>query len=96
MDKSLPRELDGAKVLYVSIADSIGLYGAVHCVDEKRDKFIAALAVCQYHDGNDVYVFACDTDWKVLGDLCFESVEEAMVEAEGYYSESPVKWEEVD
>ncbi len=96
MDKSLPRELDGAKVLYVSIAGSPGLYGVVHCADEKRDKFIAALAVCQYHDGNDVYVFACGTDWKVLGDLCFESVEEAMAEAERYYSESPVKWEEVD
>ena len=95
MDKP-PSELDGANVLYFSVADSIGLFGIVDYIDEKREEFIQALAICQYDNGKDVYVFACDTEWKVMGDLCFGSVEEAMIEAVRTYSQSPIKWEKVD
>ena len=78
-------ELDGAKVLLKTRNDSNNSFGRV------GKKTITALAICEYRDSpGEIYLFACDRHWKVVGDLLYSSVEEAQSDAESYYKVSPI------
>ena len=80
-------ELDGASVLFKTTNDPSNNFGRA---GKKR---ITALAICQYqNDPGEIYIFACDRHWKVVGDLSFSSVEEAKKDAERYYDVSPIIW----
>ena len=87
-----PVELDGAVVLHVTVARHNDSFGFVHFADENRDEPIEALAVCQYPGNDEVYVFACSEDWTVIGDLCYDSVENAKADAERFYETGPIEW----
>ena len=80
-------ELDGAKVLFKTRNDSNYSFGRA------GNKTITALAICEYRDApGEIYLFACDRHWKVVGDLLYSSVEEAKSDAESYYKVSPIVW----
>jgi hypothetical protein len=82
-----PNYLDGAKVLFWATCD-FGV--AVEATP------IVALAIARYDDGRQeaVCLFACDSQWKVVGDLLFASIGEAQQDAERYYDVSPIDWDE--
>lgn len=80
-----PPSLDGAKVLSVAYGEfGVGL----------NDSRIIALAVARYEDdlAESFYLFACDKNWKVIGDLWYSSQEGAQYDAERFYGVSPIRW----
>ena len=83
-----PDQIDGAKVILAARGD--------FCVASDGTR-IVALAIARYDDGrqNAVYLFACDCQWNVVGDLLFASIEEAQQGAERDYEVSPIHWERV-
>ena len=94
-----PTELDGAILLWFTPPRPEQNYGFVSYVDENheidynRKEPISALAICQYSGSDEVYVFACNAQWRVIGDLVYDSVEEAKTDAERYYNETqPIYW----
>jgi len=80
-------ELEGARVLFKTRNDptiDLGRAGKAQ---------ITALAICEYPNApGQIYVFACDRHWKVVGDLLYSSVDEAKAGAERYYEVSPSAW----
>jgi hypothetical protein len=88
-----PSHLDNARVLQFTFAFAGSDFGCVHDMDTRQDVLIVALANSQYAgDEQSLYVFACDKDWNVIGDLMFGSLDEAKAQAEMYYETGPVKW----
>jgi len=91
-----PTQLDGASVIWIADGPLDGGFGFVKFVEEEdREGTIAHLAICQYQESPTVYVFACNREWKVIGDLAYLDVESAMREAERYYEISPINWKSV-
>jgi hypothetical protein len=88
----LPSFLDGAKVLFVS--KKIEGFGFSE-KNGSNDIPIRALALAQYNESKEVYLFACDSDWNIVGDLYFSSISDAKVEAEKYYESKYLKWHTV-
>lgn len=83
-------ELEGARVLFKTKNDPANDFGRAGKMK------ITALAVCEYPDApGQVYLFACDRHWKVIGDLLYSSAEQAKAEAERIYARSPIVWIEV-
>ncbi len=82
-----PNHLDGAKVLFTAA----GVFGVA---DE--DTPIVGLAIARYDDerSNAYYLFASDSQWNVVGDLLYASIQEAQQDAERYYDVSPIQWEQ--
>ena len=60
-----------------------------------EDIEIKGLAVCSYDNDVGYYVFACDKEWKVVGDQFFDDLAEAKRDAEKYYEVSKIRWEEI-
>lgn len=79
------KEIDGAKVLYWAWSDSkpFGYFG---------DTKIYGLAICQYENSNEVYLFSCDEFWETQGDQIYDSVEEAIEHLPDQYREIPANW----
>lgn len=46
----------------------------------------SALAICQYADQNDYYLFYCDEDWQVLNDTWCQTIDDALNQAEFEYT----------
>jgi hypothetical protein len=92
-----PPELDGAKVLkYAVLVDGVENTGNVlHQVNGQEVASVAALAICQYSGNEDFYIFFCDSDWEVLTDLCRETMDAALGQAEFEYREISKHWKEV-
>jgi hypothetical protein len=73
-----PNELDGAKVIKCSTNITSNDFGYVEFNDENaRYVYITAVAIAKYEDGEGYYIFSCDLNWTVIGDLYFFSLEEA-------------------
>ena len=66
-----PSHLDGARVLRYVISRRGGFR-------ESRGEAVFALAICRYDGSKDVYLFDCASDWEVIGDAPWDSVDEAM------------------
>lgn len=81
----IPKTPDGAKVLSVTVAES-GL-GAAGTRDGEKVA-IVGLAVAQFENSRGVYLFACDSEWNVVGDLFYEGMREAKEGAERFYETS--------
>ncbi len=91
--KDRPTELDGATLLYFTVTTDGGDFGVAHDLDADQDIPIVSLAICRYSDSPEqVYLFACDANWTVRGDLLYDSVEEAKSDAERYYETGPLTW----
>ncbi|KOO43055.1 hypothetical protein [Priestia koreensis] len=81
-------EIDGAKVIKYTETDE---FGFIEYEDgEKKD--ILTLAICNYDNKEEYYLFACDKQFNVLGDTLHGSVEEAMDFAKRYYEKEMIDW----
>lgn len=81
-------EIDGAIVMKFTETDD---FGSIEYEDgEKID--IVTLAICNYNNKEEYYLFACDKDFNVLGDTLHSSVEEAMKFAKEYYEKEKINW----
>jgi hypothetical protein len=84
-----PEILDGASVIYY--AEASESFGDAGRLDGSIDK-IAFLAVAKYEDADGYCLFACNESWEVVGDLLYETAEDAMKDAERFYEVSPIHW----
>ena len=66
--------IDGAKVIRLS---KKGLYGNVNYKTEMKVIEIEYVAICQYENNDEYYLFACDEKFNVLGDSVYESLDDA-------------------
>ena len=80
-------ECGGAKVLWKATSTTSQGFGRA---GKRR---ISGLAICQYPATlHEVYLFACDRHWNVIGDLVYSSVEAAKVDAERFYEVTSIAW----
>ncbi len=86
--KGPPSRLDGAKVLYFCPLDNRVKPSGVHSIRLEDGSFFvpAKAAVCQYEGDSNIYRFYCDDQWRVITDMSYASVEEAVAEIENGYS----------
>ncbi|MDJ0916089.1 MAG: hypothetical protein QNI95_21155 [Desulfobacterales bacterium] len=88
----VPKTLDGAKVLSVTKTETdFGVAGTI----KGGSVAIAALVIAQYTNSQKTYLFACDKEWNVAGDLLYASVEDAPKHAERHYKTEPLEWMDV-
>lgn len=81
---------------YAVVVDGVENTGNVlHQVNGQKVASVAALAICQYSGTKDFYIFFCDSDWEVLTDLCRETMDAALGQAEFEYREISKHWKEV-
>jgi hypothetical protein len=70
--------LDGAKVIKCTTNIKSNDLGYVEFNEEHAIVVnITAVAIAKYKDGEGFYLFSCDINWKVIGDLYFYSLEKA-------------------
>ena len=86
-----PRLSNGATVLRWAVTDIL-LKDAFP--DRQESEGLLRLAVASYGEG-DFYLFFCDISWRVLGDLYFDSLTDAISDAEGRFSPPPIRWNDI-
>ena len=77
-----PNQLDGANVLYYT---DKGNYGTVKYENGKIAHRIFYIAICQYNDDKDYYLFLCDESLDVVSDSVWSSLEQCMSIAKQQY-----------
>jgi hypothetical protein len=82
-----PPELDNAKVLRWAISAR----GAFHHIG---DTAIAAVAIGQYANSGELYLFKCTVDWNAIGDWDCQSIDEGMEIAAQHSNTERLVWEE--
>jgi hypothetical protein len=50
------------------------------------------LAICQYQDGDGVYLFGCDQDWTSITDTWHATFDDAMAQAEFEHRGTITTW----
>ena len=63
----------------------------VYYEDEDREEDITALAICKYSNEQEVYLFACNRSWNVIGDTLHNSIDAAKEFAEDYYEANDIQ-----
>lgn len=92
-DASQPKTLDGASILR-----SAGLIGLVSSgrvsvtMNGEPIREPAYLAICQYEQESDCYLFYCSAEWSVLGAGQYESLGAAEHAAEHAYPGVSARW----
>ncbi len=78
-----PLCIDDARVIaFAFIAAPVVTRGnTLHLVNGIEIGSFAALAICQYDNEEDAYLFYCNDSWKVVTDTCHDSVDAAKVQA---------------
>src|SRR5665213_1928917 len=86
--KPPPEELNDAKICLYSVIDHRHkpTGGCKHTVGGEVMGTASALAICQYADQNDYYLFYCDEDWQVLNDTWCQTIDDALNQAEFEYT----------
>ncbi len=88
-----PTHLDGARVLFAA-SGCFGMAIEERGPDDRQATKIVHLAIAQYEEAPQLtYLFACDSNWKVVGDLAYDSVEEAQRDAERHSVVAPIQWQ---
>lgn len=82
------KKIDGAAVIYYTEPNN---FGYVEYEDGALLQ-IQRLAICRYDQEDQYYVFACDSEFNVLGDTVHSSVEDAMKFATYYYRPDEIVW----
>lgn len=81
----IPTKLDGAKVIQHTSNTLSNHYGVVGILNDRKEIIdrlpITAMAICQYEGSNKYYLFSCDTNWEVIGDFDFDTLEDAVISA---------------
>ena len=70
-----PSTLDNAKVLFYTPP---GDYGVLRLDTGEIDDHISYLAICQYPNSGEYYLFGCSAEYEVITDWPCESVQNAM------------------
>jgi hypothetical protein len=93
-----PKQLDGARlVCFAKITDAVKPTGKTrHEVGGMVLGSAKALAICQYENENDYYLFYCDDNWSVLTDTWHEKIEGAKHQAEFEYAGISKCWNAVN
>jgi len=82
-----PSELDGAQVQYWADVSTTPLSGAVrHLTSGVHQASFSFIAIAQYRGESSAYLFHCNGGWVVENDNCYESVADAMADAERQYA----------
>lgn len=89
----IPRELDGAKVLYYTSNQETNNYGLVEFKEGKTR--ITGFVVAKYDQSDEYYLFACNIKWGVVGDTVHDSIKKAMEFAKEYYNLESIVWNEM-
>src|SRR5687768_2975161 len=93
--KTPPLKIDGAKVLSFCVFDkNIQKHEnpSYRVSDTQNAK---GLAICQYHNKNQFYLFFCDEDWETLNDTDHDNFEEAKAAAESIYQGLSNLWQKM-
>ena len=91
----IPEKLDEAKLICYALKPEPLDFGFVS-FDDGRHIAIKILAIAQYEDSTEYYLFACDSTWWVMGDTVHESLETAKDFAQTSYREpNPIHWQNV-
>ncbi len=80
---SFPKILDNAKVLYFTPQSN---YGTVYYTTGEIADYICYLAICKYENDNTFYLFGCNSDYDVVSDSSWGSIEECMRIAQTTYN----------
>ena len=83
-----PPQLDGARVLRYAISQRGGFYDP----DDQPQVTVSAMAICRYDGSSDVYLFDCSSDWEVIGDAPWSTVDEAMQIATSHANGETPQW----
>ena len=82
-------DIDGAQVLMIS---EKGHYGYIKIFDASDNGIeVCYLAICKYSENNIIYLFLCDYNISTEQDAVFNSVEEAVENAQNR-SQNPITW----
>jgi hypothetical protein len=95
MQQTPPSEVDGAAVLMFTRIDSRHEpTGACrHSVGGDLMPSASGLAICRYHEDDQVYLFYCDSSWIALTDTAHATIDAARDQAELEYRGSSQTWE---
>lgn len=85
-------ELGGAEIIAIS---ELGEYGHIIIDGTSETIDVAYLAICKYKNSDTVYLFLCDKNFSVENDWDFESIEEALKNA-NTRSIKNIKWNRND
>jgi hypothetical protein len=78
-----PDAIDGADVmLYARLGSSQRSTGATRHSVANFAAVVAGLAIAQYANSSEVYLFYCDRQWEVVTDTCHATVQAAIAQAE--------------
>ncbi len=93
-----PARIDGARVLaVVHITPPVTARGTtLHRVNDEVVGPFAALAIAQYEEDENVYLFYCDQQWNVITDICRDSVDAAKGQAAFEYDGINACWYDVE
>lgn len=89
----IPKEIDGAKVLYYTTNQEMNDYGLVEF--EEGNTNITGFVIAKYDQSEDYYLFACNLKWEVIGDTVHDSIEKAKEFAGEYYNLESLVWNEM-
>ena len=92
--KSVPKMLDGAKVvLYTPIDNRHRATGnCKQIVAGVLAGPAAGLAICQYEGEESFYLIGCDEEWASVTGTCHETLEDAKAQAEFEYEGVSATW----
>ena len=89
-------ELDGAEIIVISELGEYGrieISGTTEFIEIETTEFIEIeyLAICKNKEANTIYLFLCDKDFRVISDYSFESIADAVQNANSRKKEY-VRW----
>ncbi|HEX19764.1 MAG TPA: hypothetical protein ENG78_02965 [Acidiferrobacteraceae bacterium] len=89
----VPKKIDGARVLFHTCAnDEADGFGIVSYKDGSYEN-ISGLAICRYsNDKKTIFLFVCNDDWNVVGDMQYQEVNDAIDDALRFYGGSASGW----
>jgi hypothetical protein len=90
-----PTVIDGATVVCSVVLDAsrhryTGSVTLRHGDVEQR--WFHGLAIAQYPDSSDAYLFYCDSDWETENDSLYSSVADALIEAGQQFGVTQADW----
>jgi len=92
--KHIPRILNCAAVKLIAVLDILSEQQSTGIDNQgtQHPDEIAQLAICQKSEGKGVALFYCDDDWKTLRSRYFDTLDEAVRNANVEYSAVSVTW----
>ena len=84
-------KLDNANVLMLS---KKGDYGSIKIIGDVEPEIkVCYLAICKYSNDERIYIFLCDENMSVEQDALFDSMEEALADAQRRSPNQKIAWE---